>query len=614
MAKGGNTISKTAVWILLALLIVGLAGFGATNLSGTVRTIGSVGQTQISTTDYFRALDNDMRRLGSQQGRAVTLLEAQALGLPDQVLSQLVISAALEEEARRIGLSVGDLRVAEQLQQVSAFQGVDGSFDREAYRFALENVGLNESEFEEDLRADSASTILQGAVLAGASLPDTYIDTILAYTGETRSFTWAALGPERLETELPAPTDTDLRTWYDDNIDRFTLPTTRDITYVWVTPDMILDSVEVSQDVLRAAYEEQEDQFNLPERRLVERLVFGSTGDAQTAADAIAAGDTDFETLVADRGLDLADTDLGDVTRDDLEDAAGAVFDAEIGAVVVGPSDLGPAIFRVNAVLAAQNTPFDEAVPLLRDALALAEARRIIDSQAESYNDELAAGATLEDLADATDLTLGQIGWTGANADAIAAYPAFAEAAQTVSQDDFPEIDQLGDGGLFALRLNAVRPPEPQPFEDVRDAAQTGWQQAQTRAALVAQAETLVAQLGEGRTLAGLDLETAEVTEITRSARPQALPTDAVTTVFEMTKGEARAIEGLSGAVILYLDAVSPADPDAPGNAQLAQALSQQADSDIAEDLFRAMANDIQARLGVEIDRAAINAVHANFQ
>lgn len=614
MAKGGNTISKTAVWILLALLIVGLAGFGATNLSGTVRTIGSVGQTQISTTDYFRALDNDMRRLGSQQGRAVTLLEAQALGLPDQVLSQLVISAALEEEARRIGLSVGDLRVAEQLQQVSAFQGVDGSFDREAYRFALENVGLNESEFEEDLRADSASTILQGAVLAGASLPDTYIDTILAYTGETRSFTWAALGPERLETELPAPTDTDLRTWYDDNIDRFTLPTTRDITYVWVTPDMILDSVEVSQDALRAAYEEQEDQFNLPERRLVERLVFGSNGDAQAAADAIASGDTDFETLVADRGLDLADTDLGDVTRDDLEDAAGAVFDAEIGAVVVGPSDLGPAIFRVNAVLAAQNTPFDEAVPLLRDALALAEARRIIDSQAESYNDELAAGATLEDLADATDLTLGQIGWTGANADAIAAYPAFAEAAQTVSQDDFPEIDQLGDGGLFALRLNAVRPPEPQPFEDVRDAAQTGWQQAQTRAALVAQAETLVAQLGEGRTLAGLDLETAEVTEITRSARPQALPTDAVTTVFEMTKGEARAIEGLSGAVILYLDAVSPADPDAPGNAQLAQALSQQADSDIAEDLFRAMANDIQARLGVEIDRAAINAVHANFQ
>ena len=48
MAARGNTISKTFIWILLALLIVGLAGFGATNLGGNIRTVGSVGDKPIT--------------------------------------------------------------------------------------------------------------------------------------------------------------------------------------------------------------------------------------------------------------------------------------------------------------------------------------------------------------------------------------------------------------------------------------------------------------------------------------------------------------------------------------------------------------------------------------
>ena len=47
MAKGSNKLSQTAVWILLGLLIIALGGFGATNLSGNIRTIGKVGDKHI---------------------------------------------------------------------------------------------------------------------------------------------------------------------------------------------------------------------------------------------------------------------------------------------------------------------------------------------------------------------------------------------------------------------------------------------------------------------------------------------------------------------------------------------------------------------------------------
>jgi len=40
---GKSKLSRTFVWILMGLLFVGLAGFGATNLSGSARSVASVG-------------------------------------------------------------------------------------------------------------------------------------------------------------------------------------------------------------------------------------------------------------------------------------------------------------------------------------------------------------------------------------------------------------------------------------------------------------------------------------------------------------------------------------------------------------------------------------------
>ena len=61
--------------------------------------------------------------------------------------------------------------------------------------------------------------------------------------------------------------------------------------------------------------------------------------------------------MVAARGLDLVDVDLGDVDRAALEGAADTVFGAQVGDVV-GPLEtgIGPALFRVNAMLSAQVT------------------------------------------------------------------------------------------------------------------------------------------------------------------------------------------------------------------------------------------------------------------
>lgn len=614
MAAKKSGIGKYFVWGLLGLLLLGLGGFGATSFTGTVRSIGKVGEAEISTSDYFRALQSEISAVQQRTGQTLSFQQAQALGLTQQVLSQMVVTAALENEAAVLGISVGDERLAEDLRNIRAFQGVDGSFNRDAYKLTLENAGLNERAFEEKLRDESASTLLQGAVLAGVRLPDTYVDTLLDYTGERRAFSWAEVDDSDLDV-LPAPTGEELRAHYDENIALFTRPETKRLTYVWLTPEMIVDSVEVDEDSLRAAYDERIEEFDLPERRLVERLVFSDQAAAEAALARIDAGEAVFEDLVEARGLDLSDTDMGDVTRGDLGKAADAVFGAEVGQVVgPAPTTLGPALFRINAGLPAQLTSFEDAVPALRGELALDRARRVIDTQMQSFDDELAAGVTLDELAESTDLVIGTLGWTGENDDDIAGYPAFREAAEAIDISDYPAIAQLGDGGVFAVRLDEVLPPEPFPYEEVELRVQADWRRAQTADALFARAEALAGELGEGVTFEGAGLEARSEDGLTRNAFGADLPRPLLEAVFDMAPNEVRAVRADDLAVVVRLDEILAVDMDSEQSKQLAQLFRDQAAQDVAQDLFRALSTDIQTRAGVDLDQAAINAVHANFQ
>ena len=611
-AKG---ISRTFVWILMGLLILGLAGFGATNLSGAFSTLARVGTAEIRQGEYSRALQNEIRARESERGEAISFQQARTMGIPDQVLAQLVNTASFDHEADRLGISIGDDNLRQQILGIQAFQGIDGNFDREAYAFALDRIGLTEAEFETDMREETARALVQSAVMAGVTVPDAYLDTLLTYLGEERDITWAVLDRADLDTGLPVPTEDDLRSYHQGNLPSFTTPETKRITYAWLTPEMIIDTVEVDEQSLRDAYEERAAEFNQPERRLVERLAFADTGAAETAIAGIRDGSTDFETLVEERGLDLVDVDLGDVAREDLGSAADAVFAAQTGDVV-GPleTELGPALFRINAILSAQETTFEEAQPQLRDTLAADRARRVIDSRIDRVADLLAGGATIEDLAAETDMEQGRIDWHPGVTDGIGAYEAFRQAAEAITEDDFPDVEQLGDGGIFAMRLDRVIEPEIQPLDEVRDAVLAGWRQQATVTALSEKADALMADLRGGTEFADLGLDTFDAQSLTRQGFQPDTPPEFIETVFDMQPGDVSLLEGEGRVFILRLDAVRPPAPDNEDLNQLRNALRDQSASSVAQDFYQILATDIRSRTEIEIDQQAINAVHSNFQ
>ncbi len=617
MARSARkTASNVFVWIILGLLFVALAGFGIGGFAGGSSRVGSVGEVEITAEDYARALQNEIRAQIAQTQSPVTVRDLIASGTDQAILRALLAQAALADEALTMGLSVGDAEVARQITQIQAFQGVDGNFNREAYEFELRQNGLSVAEFEDDVREDTGRSLLQVAVVGGVVPNDVIAENILAYQAETRNFTLLTLTEDSLADGLPDPTPEDLQAYYDDSPDRFERPEAKRITYAWVTPSMVMDDVTIEEDTLRSLYEDRIEFYVRPERRLLERLVYLDAAEAQAAFDAIEAGETDFDTLVEERGLTLDDIDLGEVAFDDLAVSAAEVIFADTESEIIGPveSSLGPALFRVNAVLEPTEVSFEDARGDLRSELALDAARRLVGDMREEVDDLLAGGATLEELDTDTAMVLGTIDYTITSEDDIAGYDAFREAADLVREGDFPEVLDLSDGGLFALRLDEVVPPTVPPLAEIEGEVETAWRATELRAALADRGEALVAELATGANLEDLGAVSTEAQVRRQDFTPDA-PRTLVAQGFRLVEpGDVVLVPGADQAVIARLDGVNPAARDDANTALLLQILQQSVAQSMAQDLFEAYGLALEADAGIRIDQTVINAVHTQFQ
>lgn len=601
--------------VLVAMIVGGLGGYGVTNFGGGVTKIGAVGDREISVDDYARALRQQINQISRQFGMQLSPDQLRAFGLDRQVLQSLIARAALDNEAARIGLSAGDDVVKSQLAANSAFQGATGAFDAPTYRMMLQQNGLTESSYESALRGDIARSLLQGAVARGMVPPAPLTDTIFGWAGEKRGFTLLRLTAASLPAALPAPTDAEVKAWYDAHLADYTRPEARRISYAALLPADIAAGQQIPEEELKAAYEAKKDQYVLPEKRLVERLVFGTEDEAKAAKDRLDKGEVTFDALVAERGLALTDIDLGDVSQAQLGAAGAGVF-ALTAPGVAGPlpSDLGPALYRMNAILPAQETIYEQARPELLKAAQEIAARKDVSARAEAIDDALAGGASMEDLAKEQGMTLASTDYApGADDnDAITADSAFQSAAAKLAEGDFPEAVVTTDGGIIVMQLVETVPPTPRPLESVKDKVSAAVAADALARALTARADEVLAAVKGGASLASQGI-TERTAAIGRQGQVKDAPPAVLETVFRLAPDEVQVVTSGGFVALVQLNAILPAsEADEDGKA-LKEAISVNATRALSNDLFDLYTTALTNEAGITLDQAAINAVNSQL-
>src|SRR6202162_6541976 len=101
-----NWLGKTIMAVVMGVLIV---SFGIWCIADIFRgfgqsTLAKIGHTEISTNEFRQLYTEKLQQLGRQFGRPLTMDQARAFGLDRQVLQQTIAEAALDDEARRLGV------------------------------------------------------------------------------------------------------------------------------------------------------------------------------------------------------------------------------------------------------------------------------------------------------------------------------------------------------------------------------------------------------------------------------------------------------------------------------------------------------------------------------
>lgn len=609
--KGSRTATSLFGLLVLGMVVVGLGGYGVTNFGHQVDAALRVGDTEVSAQDYGRALQRQLQQFSRQFGQQFTLQQAQLFGLDQQVLQGLISNAALSNEAKRIGVAASNMAVAKVIAATPAFQDTTGKFDKATYERLLEQNNFKPHDYERNIRDDLTRQILQAAIASGQGTPEALTRALYAWAQESRAFTLLQLTEASLPEKLPEATDADLKAWYDAHLADFTRPEGKCVSYAILTPAALAKDQKVEEADVKAAYDAASDTYNVPEKRLVERLVYPNADEAKAARAQLDAG-TSFEDLVKARGLDLATIDLGDVSKVDLGAAGEAVFAAKDPGVI-GPvdTDLGPALFRVNAILPAQVTPYDEAAAKIREDLALKAAAKEVATHNEAVDDLLAGGSTIEDIAKAQGMTAGTTDFApGADDnDPVTQDPAFAKTVAQMEPGDFAQSVTLADGSLLVLQVSEALPATPVPFEKAHDKVAVALHADRLAKALSALADEKLAAKDALETLGITDRVGATI----RSATPDGIPAAAVAKAFTMKPGEIAKIDQDGTFAVIRLDSVTPADLDTDSARKAMEQLSGQIASSLSNDVFDITSAALAQEGGLTIDQAVISAVQSRM-
>lgn len=609
--------SNVFVWIIIGLLIVALVGFGIGGSGGgTAQTaVASVGDTDVTVDEYARALSDEQRRIAQQVGRQFSIQELRAFGIDQQVIGRLLGVAAIENEAERLGLSVGDATVRDALMRTPAFVGPDGRFDQTAYNFALENANLDPREYDEILRGDTTRRLIELAIAQGVSIPDTAVTATVQFIGQKRAVSWVRLSDRDLPAPITPPTDAQLQEYFDANPESYTLPETRKLTYAYVTEGMLAARHNPSNEEIRKIYDERIDEFSAPARRILDRLVYPDADSAAEAVRQIAAGDISFDEAAAARGLSPDDTDIGEVTAAELDQSARDLIFGSEELGVFGPVTtlLGPTIYRVNAVLDATVVTVEEARDEIADELAReAAAEEIINAYAD-IQDLVAGGASLEELATDTILELDQMELTSDTRDGLAADENFREEAFAADIGQERDPVELSDG-LLVLRVDEIVPPRLQDLEEVKSAVALAWTEAETARVLSDLANGLAARIAGGEDISDIaaeyELLLNEEDPLGRNDIVEDTPPGFITEIFKTDEGAAAVVTDEATVLLAVVTEYVPIDPDSDEAMQPTELFGRELSSATANDVFTYFTLGIQDEAGISVNQSLI----ANIQ
>jgi peptidyl-prolyl cis-trans isomerase D len=617
----------TTGWIakvLLGLLVVSFAiwGIGDVFRGFAPNQVATVGSVTIRDVDFNEVYQRELSNYQRQTNRALTRDQAQQLGLPARVLSQLVTEAALDDRARALRLDITDAELVRQIQSDPSFRDANGAFNRQAFGQLLRDNGWSEDQYVVTRRATAKRQLLVDSLIGGVTTPDVYMEAVNRYRAEERTIDTLTVTADLVGTIEP-PTDDQLKAFFEPRKAAFRAPEYRKATVMTATVERLAELEEVAEDDLRRVYEGQSARFTTPEQRRIQRLSFPDRATAEAIRARLIAGEA-IDGIITERGLRPEDVNLGLLARDRVIDtilaekvftlpAAGVtdVFEGRFGSIQIAV---------VSEILPESRKSFEDASAEIRQRIATERAEERLINLRNEVEDARAGGGSLAEVATRLKLdtlTIEAIDREGKAPDgtSVGGLPTVAGLVNQFFETDVGiEADpvSLGGRGFVWFEVLGITPARDRTLEEARAQAEVRWRIEETAKRINDRATEALERLKKGEAIAdvaqALGGSVRSFDKITRVTQSPDIPATLLTSAFEVPQGTAGSAIGADTARILFVvrEVTEPVFfADAPDLAGPRSALASSMQNTLLDEYLKKVQSDV----GVTINQAVVNRV-----
>ncbi|HUY68515.1 MAG TPA: SurA N-terminal domain-containing protein [Alphaproteobacteria bacterium] len=583
-------------WVVKGLMMFLVLSFGIWGIGDMFRgnplerTVASVGSIDID----VQALDHEFEQSLAEARQSLPDLtdqQARQLGLMDKALNAMVERALIDQDLTRLGVTVGDRTVLDEMAALPQLRDKDGGFNKDLFRAMLYKSGLSEKEFFATERQRLARQQLVGALTGNAQVPQTMVDWLDRARGQQRIFDVVTLKNASVGAVAP-PSDKDLQTFYQQNIGTYTAPEYRAITMVRLATADLAKSITVTDaDVKRAFAKRQAVQEETGQRSIVQVVV---PDEAKAKALATAARKSgNLPEAARKMGLTAVPFDMAGAKAaiPGVAKAVAALKENEVSAPL--HSNFGWHVAQARAL------DFDSMKERLREELKRDKAIDQATTIVNKLDDQLAAGHDLDDIAEGMGLRLIKIPAVDAKGKVPGggAPPELPDAAQVLKaafgQDAGQTSPILDDhnGNYTVVQTDKVIPSAPIPFDQIKARVATDWQAAQQTTRAKAEAGKIADALQAGKPVlafagqSGIAIRLSQPISMLGDDDP-GIPQVLAPQLLKMKKGAAVVVPMDGRQMILHLAKLVDVDPatDAAGKSKISEDLANKIPNDrIAE-------------------------------
>ena len=601
--------SKIGLPIFLAFLALMALAFVAADLTGSSfggvgnsDRIAVVGDEAIPASDLTVSATTALDQV-RQQNPTLTMPEFVAEGGFDEVLKQLIDRFAVGEYGKDYGLRAGDNLVNSEILKISAFQGLTGQFDQQAYLGALRQRGLTDAMFRRDLEAGLIEQQLLRSAVAAPQLPEKIARQYAALVLEKRKGE-IALIPSQSFAPAGNPSDSQLTAWYGENRAQFIRPERRTLRFAVFGPEALDVNATPTPVEIAARFKRDAAIYQATERRVVTSFVV-PTEDAAKALAARIRGGASLEAVAREAKFTASQAEARD--REAMASATSFAFAqnafkaAQGGIVDPAQGTLGWYVARIDSVERVPARTLAQATPDITAQLTTEKRAVAIADLTSEIEAEIDGGTALADVAKAYDLTVETTPALLADGRAfgqpqVQIVPQLAEILPTAFQmeESEPQLAEVAGGEEFVIfEVARVEEATAPPLGEVRDAAIAGWKRAQGAVLAKQAADRILAKVRSGTPLAaamaaenkqGFEREAIDLErrELLASQRDRIAPP--LVLLFSMAEGTVKSLEGPRGLgwYIVALDDITTQSLDDQGELiaqtrqQLGTALSEE--------------------------------------